>query len=159
RLVGRVVLEVGLGGGPAADGAGAGGVPDLGQVPEPHPGVVAGGLEPVVAGVSDRGFQGDDQVRPGSGGAQPPGAVAAGRPVPAAGVKQTPGGPGPARARCPLGSGRAQPRPTACPCSSVTVTHQVVFGFCAAATARSRASHGSTGPSPDSSPGRPAWSV
>ncbi len=33
RLVRRVVLDVALGGGPPADGAGAGGVPDLGQVP------------------------------------------------------------------------------------------------------------------------------
>src|SRR5215469_14235557 len=44
----------------------------------------------------------------------------------------------------------------ACPCSSVTVTHHVVLGFRAAAAARSRASHGSTGPSPASSPGRSA---
>ena len=48
-LVGDVVLEVALGGGPAADRAGAGGVPDLGQVPELDSGVVALGLEPVVA--------------------------------------------------------------------------------------------------------------
>ena len=38
-----VVLVVALGGGPAADGAGAGGVPDLGQVPQPDPGIVAFG--------------------------------------------------------------------------------------------------------------------
>jgi hypothetical protein len=47
-----VVLEVALGGGPPADGAGAGGVPDLGQVPEPDPGVVPPGLVPVLARVS-----------------------------------------------------------------------------------------------------------
>ena len=45
------------------------------------------------------------------------------------------------------------------PCSSVTVTHHVVPGFCAAARARSRASAGSTGPMPGISPGRPARSV
>ena len=45
-----------------------------------------------------------------------------------------------------LGSGRAQPWPMAWPCSSVTVTHQVVVGFCAAAFARSRARSGSMGP-------------
>src|SRR5262249_2910095 len=78
-----VVLEVGLGGGSAADGAGAGGVPDLGQVPEPDPGIVTAGFVPVAAGVGGQGLQDDDQVRSGSGGAQPPGAVAAGRAVPA----------------------------------------------------------------------------
>ena len=47
------------------------------------------------------------------------------------------GGPGfPRFSRCLLwllGSGRAQPWPMACPSWSVTVTHHVVFGFCAAA--------------------------
>src|SRR6185437_2433950 len=70
-----------------------------------------------------------------------------------------PAGPGPARFPWALGSGRAQPCPTACPCWSVTVTHQVVFGLRAAAAARSRASHGSTGPIPASSPGRSARPV
>ena len=46
----------------------------------------------------------------------------------------------------------------ACPSWSVTVTHQVVLGLAAAARARSRASHGSTGPSPGISPGRSASS-
>ena len=49
-----------------------------------------------------------------------------------AGVKENPAGPGglgPARFRWLLGSGRAQPCPMACPCSSVTVTHQVVAGL------------------------------
>src|SRR5215813_476664 len=86
-----VVLEVALGGGTAADRAGAGGVPYLDQVLEPDPGIVAPGLIPVVAGVGGQGFQGDDQVRPGAGGAQPPGAVAAGRPVPAGGGEREPG--------------------------------------------------------------------
>jgi hypothetical protein len=48
-FVGGVVLEVGLGGGTAAGGTGARGVPDLGQVPELDAGVVTGGLEPVIA--------------------------------------------------------------------------------------------------------------
>src|SRR5438034_8619136 len=82
-LVGGVVLEVALGGGPLADGAGAGGVPDLGQAPEPGPGVVAAGFVAVVARVGGDRVQGDDQAGPGSGGAQPPGAVPAGRAVPA----------------------------------------------------------------------------
>jgi hypothetical protein len=50
-FVGDVVLVVALGGGAAADGAGAGGVPDLGQVPESDPGIMAFRLVPVVAGV------------------------------------------------------------------------------------------------------------
>ena len=47
-----------------------------------------------------------------------------------------------------LGSGRAQPCPMACPSWSVTVTHQVVWGWPAAAPARSRAWAGSIGPMP-----------
>ena len=82
-LMRGVVLEVALGGGPSADGAGTGGVPDLGQVPQPGPGVVAPALEPMVTRVGGQRVQGDDQVRPGSRGAQPPAAVAAGRAVPA----------------------------------------------------------------------------
>ena len=93
RLVRRVVLEVALGGGPPADRAGAGGVPDLGQVPQLDPGIVAAGLVPVVAGLGGQGVEGDDQVRPVPGGAQPPGAVAAGRPVPAGRGEGEPGGP------------------------------------------------------------------
>src|SRR2546429_3480971 len=50
RLVGGVVLQVALGGGAAADGAGASRVPDLGQVPEPDPGVVAAGFVAAGAG-------------------------------------------------------------------------------------------------------------
>src|SRR5205814_574660 len=74
-FVGGVVLDVALGGGPPAYRAGAGGVPDLDQVPEPGPGVVALGLVPVVAGVGGQRFYGDDQAGPVAGGAQPPGAV------------------------------------------------------------------------------------
>src|SRR6185437_3207394 len=93
-FVRSVVLEVGLGGRPPADGAGAGSVPDLGQVPQLDPGIVAAGFVAVVAGVGVQGFQGDDQVRPLAGGAQPPGAVAAGRPVPASRGEREPGVPG-----------------------------------------------------------------
>ena len=147
-------------GGSPAHGAGAGGVPDLGQVPEPDPGVVAPRFVPVLAVLGVQGVDRDDQAGPAAGNAQPPGAVAAGRAVPAGRGEAEPGPArrraGPARLRWLLGSGRAQPCPTACPCSSVTVTHQVVAGFRAAAAARSRASQGSTGPSPASSPGRSA---
>ena len=61
------MLVVALGGGAAADGAGAGGVPDLGQVPELDPGVVAVGFVAVVAGVGGDRVDRDDQVRSGSG--------------------------------------------------------------------------------------------
>src|SRR6185437_10888714 len=50
RLVRGVVLEVAGRGGSPADRAGAGGVPDLGQVPQPGPGIVTPGLVPVHAG-------------------------------------------------------------------------------------------------------------
>ncbi len=54
------------------------------------------------------------------------------------------------------GSGRAQACPVARPRASVTVRHHDVAGFAAEAAARSRASHGSTGPRPGSSPARSA---
>ena len=85
-----VVLVVALGGGATADGAGAGSVPDLGQVPQPGPGIVAAGLIPVVAGVGGDRVDRDDQVRSGSGGAQPPCAVPARRAVPAGGSEGEP---------------------------------------------------------------------
>src|SRR5204863_5819072 len=99
------------------------------------------------------GVELDLQVRPASGGAQAPGTWSGrgcegeSRPSRVAGL---------ARFLRLLGSGRAQPCPTAWPCSSVTVTHHVVVGLRAAAAARSRASQGSTGPIPESSPGRSA---
>src|SRR5690242_21528070 len=86
-----VVVDVALGGGPTAHRAGAGGVPHLDQVLQPDPGVVPAGPVPVVAGVGSQGFQGDDQAGPGAGGAQPPGAVAAGRAVPAGRGEREPG--------------------------------------------------------------------
>src|SRR5690348_4729887 len=67
-FVRSVVLEVGLGGRPPADGAGAGSVPDLGQVPQLDPGIVATGFVAMVAGIGVQGLQGDDQVRPAAGG-------------------------------------------------------------------------------------------
>ena len=51
RFVRNVVLVVALGGGPAADRAGAGRVPHLRQMRQHDPGVVAFGFMPVVAGV------------------------------------------------------------------------------------------------------------
>src|SRR6266487_299158 len=59
-LIRGVVLKVSLGGGAAADGAGAGGVPDLRQVQQLDPGVVAAGLVAVVAGVGGEGVHGDE---------------------------------------------------------------------------------------------------
>ena len=78
-LIRGVVLEVGAGGGSTAGDPGAGGVPDLGQVPEPGAGVVAPGLVSVVARIGAEGVEGDEQVRPRSPAAKPPGAVPSGR--------------------------------------------------------------------------------
>ena len=129
-------------------------------MPEPDPGVVAPGLVPVLA--SGRwSRESIATIRSGP----PPGMRSRQVPYPPggpsrlAGVKVNPappGGPGPARFLWLFGSGRAQPWPTAWPCWSVTVTHHVVLGLAAAAAARSRASQGSTGPCPPSSPGRSA---
>src|SRR2546423_7257576 len=74
-----VVLGVAPGRGAAADGAGAGGVPDLGQVPEPGAGVVAAGLVAVVAGGGGDRVDRGGQAGAGGGGVQAPGAVPAGR--------------------------------------------------------------------------------
>ena len=111
RFVWRVVLEVALGGPPYR--AGAGGVPDLGQVPELNARIVAPAFKPVVAVLRGERVEGDQQVRPIAGGVQSPGSVAAGRPVPRlAGVKANPGGPGPARFLWFLrfGAGRSRAR-------------------------------------------------
>jgi hypothetical protein len=57
-------------------------VPDLGQVPEHDPRIVAGRLEPVIAILGGDRVHGDDQIRlPGGAGGQPPGPVPAGRAV------------------------------------------------------------------------------
>ena len=90
-LVGGVVLVVALGGGPPADRAGAGGVPDLGQVPELDSGVVGPAFMLVVAGVGGDRVDRDDQVPAGSGGTQSPGAISAPwRPVPTGGSEAEP---------------------------------------------------------------------
>ena len=81
-LVRGVVLEVAVPGGPPADGAGAGGVPDLGQVPQPDSRVMTPALVPVLAVAGVQGVDRDDPVRPGSRGAQPPGAMSVRRAVP-----------------------------------------------------------------------------
>jgi hypothetical protein len=73
------MLIVAGGGGSSADRAGAGGVPDLGQVPEPGAGVVAAGLGPVVAVLGGEGDEGDLVLA--AVDREGPGAVAAGRPV------------------------------------------------------------------------------
>ena len=151
-LVRDVVLEVTGGGGPSTTRPGAAGVSDLGQVPELDPGIMALGLEPVIALAGIDRVEADQQIRPGSRDAQPPGpGFSRGREGESRPVR--------ARFRWRLGSGRAQPWATACPCASVTVTHHVVFGLRAAAAARSWASHGSTGPIPGISPGRSASQV
>ncbi len=72
------MLEVAGGGGAPADGAGAGGVPDLGQVAELDPGVVALGRKAVVAVVGGDRVERDGQVGLSAGpAAQCPGAVSA----------------------------------------------------------------------------------
>ena len=80
RFVGDVVLEVTGGGGAPADRAGAGRVPDLGQVPQLDPGIMAFGLEPVVTVAGGDRVERDGQIWLSAGpGAQCPGAVSAGR--------------------------------------------------------------------------------
>ena len=109
RFVRRVVLEVGLGGGPTADRAGAGGVPDLGQVPELDPGIMTLASNRWSHGSVVIGSTVMIRSGPGPGVRSrqvpyPPGGLS--RP---AGVKENPsspgGGPGPARLRVALGFG------------------------------------------------------
>src|SRR5690242_2805824 len=95
RLIRDIMFEVTLAGGSAADRADAGGVPDLGQVPQLDSGVVALGLEPVVAVPGAEGVELDDEVGSGAGGAQPPGPESSRRPVPLLEGEAEPG-PGPA---------------------------------------------------------------
>ena len=112
RLVRDVVLEVALAGRPAADRARAGGVPDLGQVPELDPRLVPGGLEPVIAVLGAEGIEFDDQVRPVPGSAQPPRPVPARRPRPPLGSKAELRRPVPG----PAGPSRFLPSPTSGGC-------------------------------------------
>src|SRR5690348_8114872 len=83
RFVGRVVLEVASAGRSPADRAGTGGMPDLGQMLQLGARIMAAAFKPVVAVLGGQRVEGDQQVRPVPGGVQPPGTVAAGRPVPA----------------------------------------------------------------------------
>ena len=80
-LIRDVMFEITVTSRPAAGRVGAGGVPYLGQVPQPDPGVVALTLEPVVAILGGDGVEGDQQVWPGSPGPQLPCPVPAGRAV------------------------------------------------------------------------------
>src|SRR5690349_19569511 len=91
RFIRGVVLEVALRRWPAAPGSGAGRVPDLGQVPQLDPGIMALGLEPVIALLRGDRIEGDQQIRPVAGNAEPPGPLSGRRhereprPVPGAG--------------------------------------------------------------------------
>ena len=101
RLVRDVVLVITLGSRPAAGRPGTRRVPYLGQVPELDPGIMAPGLEPVVAVFGGDGVERDDQVRlPGCSGGQPPAPVSARRP------RLTRAGEGEPRARLGPGSAR-----------------------------------------------------
>src|SRR5580700_5473733 len=80
RLIWDVVLEVAARRWPSAARPGARGVPDLGQVPEQDPGIVALGLVPVITLARGDGLKGDEQVPlPGGPGGQRPGAIPARR--------------------------------------------------------------------------------
>src|SRR5262249_49963352 len=68
-----VVLEIARRRRPSAARPGAGRVPDLGQMPQPAPGIMTPGLEPVIAVLRGDRVEADQQVRPASGDAQPPG--------------------------------------------------------------------------------------
>src|SRR5580704_11929880 len=77
RLVGDVVLKVGSARGAAAAGASAGRMPDFGQVPEHHAGIVTLCLVAVVAVADGERADLDEQVLVPGG--EPPGSVSAGR--------------------------------------------------------------------------------
>ena len=145
-----IVFEVAVGGGALAAGAGACGVPDLGEVPELDTGIMPLGLVPVIAAFGGDRLDVQEQVAlAGDPGGEPPAAFTpAGRAGLAGGGE---GEPGPAGRIGTVrfiwfgvlpgalaDAGRAEPRPMAWPWLSVTVTHQVERGLRAAA-ARSRA--------------------
>jgi hypothetical protein len=72
-LVGDVVLEIAAGRRSAAAGSGTRGVPDLGQVPQHDPRIMAPGLVPVVTILAGQRLDLDQQVPlPGDPGAEPP---------------------------------------------------------------------------------------
>jgi hypothetical protein len=81
-LIGDVVFEVAVAGWSSAGRGDTGGVPDLGQVAQLDPRIMAAGLEPVVACLLGDRVHRDDQVRlAGDPGGKSPGAIPAGRPV------------------------------------------------------------------------------
>src|SRR6185437_7418922 len=105
RFVRGVVVEVALGGGPAAARSGASRMPDPGQVPELDPGIMALGLEPVIALLRGDRVESDQQVRAASGDAKSPGAIPARRArLPDSGEGEPRPIPGPAwwRRSCPF---------------------------------------------------------
>ena len=118
-LVRDVMFEITIASRPPADRAGTGSVPDLGQVPEPDPGIVALGLEPVIAVPGGDRVQRHQQISWSAGpGPEPPGAVSAGGPGRPVAVKANPGpsrilvppgGAGPCRFPRLAAPGRAQP--------------------------------------------------
>src|SRR5580693_3131337 len=91
-LVGNVVLEIAPPGRPAAARPGTRRVPDLRQVPEHHPGIMAPGLPPVIAVPGGDRADLDEQVL--LPGGEPPGAVPAGRPGLIGGGEGEPGSAG-----------------------------------------------------------------
>src|SRR5580693_1712368 len=109
-LVGNIVLVIASPGGPAAARPGTPRVPDLGQVPQHHPGIMPPGLPPVIT--VPGGQRPDlDQHLPGPGG-EPPGAVPAGRAGRSRGRWRGPGCRSPSRTRWTGGCGpRQQPGP------------------------------------------------
>jgi hypothetical protein len=61
------MFEITIASRPSADRAGTGSVPDLGQVPEPDPGIVTPGLEPVIAVTGADRVQGHQQISQSGG--------------------------------------------------------------------------------------------
>ena len=75
------MLEIGPLRRPSAPRPGACGVPDLGQVPQQDPGIMALGLMPVITFPGGDRPDRQEQVRlTGNPGGEPPGAVSCGRP-------------------------------------------------------------------------------
>src|SRR5689334_6557140 len=148
-----VVLEVALRRRPAAPRSGAGRVPDLGQMPQPAPGIMTPGLEPVIAVLRGDRIEADQQVRPAHGDAQPPGPSFGG------GCEREPGAvPAAGSGAFPVALGFG-PGAAVADGVSLPVGHRHAprrRGVAAAAAARSRASQGSMEPIPGISPGRSA---
>src|SRR5580692_7480432 len=88
-LIRNVMLEITSGRGPPAPRPGTSGVPDLGQVPEHHPGIMTLSLPPVIAVPGRQRADLDQHVL--LPGGEPPGAVPAGRAVVIGGGKGEPG--------------------------------------------------------------------